>query len=128
MTEYNDILIQRNIEKSDEAMLVAQESLENNRLTTALNRTYYAIFYTVCALAYKHNYATSKHASLMGWFNKKFVNEEKVFDKEIFQIYYRAFSLRQESDYETMYTPNFNETKELLEDAKVFIDVVRKII
>jgi len=34
--EYKDILIQRNIEKSDEALEVAQESLVNNRLTTAL--------------------------------------------------------------------------------------------
>ena len=43
MMQYSDILIQRNIEKSDEAIAVAEESLANNRLTTALNRIYYAI-------------------------------------------------------------------------------------
>ncbi len=125
---YNNILIQRNIEKSDEALKVAEYSLENKLLTTALNRTYYAIFYTVTALAYKYDFATSKHSKLMGWFNKKFIYEDKVFDITISKIYRNAFMLRQESDYEAMYVPNIEEAKELLEKTKLFIEVVRKII
>jgi uncharacterized protein (UPF0332 family) len=124
----NDILIKREIEKSDEALEVAQESLDKNRLTTALNRIYYAIFYTVTALAYKNNFVTSRHTKLIGWFNKKFVYTEEIFTPEIYKIYKKAFDLRQESDYETLYTPSSEETKELLADAKVFIEAVKKII
>ncbi|MCL2312891.1 MAG: HEPN domain-containing protein [Firmicutes bacterium] len=126
--QYNDILIQRNIEKSNEALEVAEESLEKNRLTTALNRIYYAIFYTVTALAYKYDFATSKHFKLMGWFNKKFIYEDKFFEPKIFKIYKNAFMLRQESDYEAIYNPNLEQAKELLKDAKKFIETVRKII
>ena len=126
--QYSDILIQRNIEKSDEALEVAKESLEKNRLTTALNRIYYAIFYTVTALAYKYDFTTSKHYKLMGWFNKKFINDDKIFASEIYKIYRNAFLLRQESDYQTMFNPNIEEAKELLEKAKLFIETVRKII
>ena len=126
--QYKDILIQRNIEKSNEALEVAEESLENNRLTTALNRMYYAIFYTVTALAYKYGFTSSKHASLMGWFNKKFVYMDKVFEPKIYKIYENAFMLRQESDYEAMYNPNIEQAKELFKDAKKFIETVRKII
>ncbi|MDR1327291.1 MAG: HEPN domain-containing protein [Heliobacteriaceae bacterium] len=128
MGQYKDILVNINIEKSDEALEVAQESLENNRLTTALNRIYYAIFYTVIALAYKHNFETSKHAKLMGWFNKKFIYTDKIFDPKIYKIYENAFMLRQESDYETLYQPDIEQAKSLLADTKTFIKTVRKAI
>ncbi len=123
----NNILVQRNIEKSDEALKAAQCSLENKLLTSTLNRIYYAIFYTVTALAYKYDYATSKHSKLMGWFNKKFINEDKMFDRAIYKIYENAFNLRQESDYETLYEPNIDEANELLEASKKFIKEVEQL-
>ena len=46
--------IKINIEKSDEAIEIA---LNRN----ALNRIYYAVFYTITALAEKNDFKTSKH-------------------------------------------------------------------
>ena len=128
LNEYKDILIQRNIEKSDEALVVAQESLVNNRLTTALNRIYYAVFYTVSALAEKHDFKTAKHSKMMGWFNKKFIHEDKVFNKELSKIYDKIFQFRQRSDYNNEYPADIEKAKELLADAIVFIEAVRKTI
>ena len=126
--EYRDILIQRNIEKSDEALEVAQESIDKNRLTTALNRIYYAVFYTVSALAEKHNFKTVKHSRMMGWFNQKFIYEDKFFDKELSKIYQNIFQFRQKGDYDAEYPTDIEKAKELLADAKIFIETVRKAI
>jgi len=128
MEEYKDILIKRCLEKSDEAMKYAEIALHDKALMTAFNRIYYAIFYTVSALARKHDYITSKHTSLMGWFNKKFIHEDKTFGKNLNEIYRVAFDLRQENDYEDDVLPDIDKATELITDAKAFIKIVRKEI
>ena len=128
MQDNKKILIERWLEKSQAAIKAADDSIINNNPENALNRTYYAIFYMVMALAQKENFKTSKHASLMGWFNKKFIFEEKVFDPKLFEVYRDAFESRQDSDYDAMYEPHLEEIKTLLSDAKVFIEAVRKVI
>ena len=128
MDQYKDILIQRCLEKSDEALISAELNFNNNLLMTTLNRVYYAIFYTVSALGYKHGFVTSKHSKLMGWFNKKFIFEDKIFDKKLTKIYSDAYKLRQENDYQHMINPNKKDTENILSDAKIFIETVRKVI
>ncbi|TAL67113.1 MAG: HEPN domain-containing protein [Bacteroidetes bacterium] len=78
----------------DEAKL----AFEHNQYRSTLNRIYYANFYIVSALAAKHNFATSKHQQLMGWFNKEFVNPGKV-NHKLWDIYSQSYKNRQESDY-----------------------------
>ena len=128
MVHHKTILINRNIEKSDEALEIAEIALKRELITTVLNRTYYAIFYTVMALAYKYNFSTATHSKLMGWFNKKFVYEDKLFNPTLTKIYSKAFILRQESDYETMFEMNINQATEHLANGKLFIETVRKEI
>jgi len=125
--QHKEVVIKRNLEKMQEALKAAEISIENKCLLAALNRIYYSIFYIVTALALKNDFITSKHSKLMGWFNKKFVYENKVFRPEMFEIYKTAFAHRQDSDYEAMYTPDLEKTKELLADAKKFIDEVSSI-
>ena len=124
--EFTEILIKVNIEKSDEALEIAEYSLSKNKLMTALNRIYYAIFYTTTALAQKHDFRTSKHITLFQWFNKKFIYEEKIFDENLSKIYKKAFQFRQKGDYDFYYKPDLEETKKLMSDAKIFIETVRK--
>ena len=126
--ERKNILIKLNIDKSDEALKIADYAIGEGALMTVLNRAYYAIFYTVSALAVKHDFVTSKHIGMMKWFNEKFVHNEKVFGSEQLNIYKKAFLLRQKGDYDTEYPADIENAKELLADAKVFIEAVRKVI
>ena len=126
--EHKDIFIKINIEKSDEALRIAELSIRENAIMSALNRIYYAVFYTVSALAVKNDFVTAKHTQMMGWFNKKFIYEDKVFNKELSKIYDKIFQFRQRSDYNTEYPADLEQAKELLADAKVFIEAVRKTI
>jgi uncharacterized protein (UPF0332 family) len=128
LNEHKDTFIKINIEKSDEALRIAELSISENAIMSALNRIYYSVFYTVTALAVKHDFITAKHTQMMGWFNKKFIHEEKIFDKELSKIYRNIFLLRQKGDYDTEYPANIDQAKELLADAKVFIEAVRKVI
>lgn len=65
---------------------------------------------------------------MLNYLYRKFIHEEKIFDKEISKIYDNIFQLRQRSDYDTEYPTDIELTKKLLIDANVFIETVRKII
>lgn len=91
-----------------------------------LNRVYYSIFYSVLALAYKDGFVTSKHLQLKGWFNKKYIYEEKLFDEEMLKIYQKSYSDRQESDYEIIMSNEMEkeDIEKSLQHAKHFNDTI----
>ena len=64
----------------------------------------------------------------MGWFNKKFVYEDKVFGAEMRRIYEETFQYRQKSDYELTYIPEAELVKDMLANAKEFVDKVIEFI
>jgi len=117
-------LISRTLQKSTVALSDALRNFEDGSLDTALNRLYYAVFYSVLALAYKHDFATSKHATLMGWFNKKFVHEEKIFEATLYDTYEDAFEYRQRSDYNMFFTPEKETVERLLQRVREFVATV----
>jgi uncharacterized protein (UPF0332 family) len=121
-------LIKRTIIKSKQALLVARENIKNEHFEAALNRIYYAIFYIVTALAYKYDFRTSKHSQLKGWFNKKFIHEDKRLIPKLFETYEEAFLYRQKSDYDVLYDPDVKTAKTLISEAKVFINEITKIL
>ncbi len=123
-----EILIMRALEKSDEAIQTARLNLDNNLLSASQNRIYYGIFYAVNALAYKYNFITSKHGQLLSWFNKKFIHEDKVFDKELFKIYKYNFENRQKTDYDFIYKPIKEDLEISYRDALYFIECVKKYL
>ncbi|MDR3243183.1 MAG: HEPN domain-containing protein [Elusimicrobiota bacterium] len=128
MQPSKEILIKLAIEKSQKALKDAELTLNNKSIETALNRTYYAIFYIVTALAHKYNFTTAKHSTLRGWFNKKFVYEDKIFDAKMAKVYKETFIYRQKSDYDITYIPNEESAKDLLCEAKNFVEIVLKVL
>lgn len=117
------LLITNAIQKAERALTSADFAIRNSDIDTAANRIYYAIFYSVLALGYKHEFATSKHGHLMGWFNKKFIHEEKIFTPDMYQVYRTAFDNRQETDYNLLSnkTIDIHEMTHLLEKANDFL-------
>ncbi len=122
------IFINNFLNKSKEALIDAEINIENNRLNNAQNRIYYAIFYSVMALGYLENFITSKHFPLMGWFNKKFIHEEKIFEKNMFKIYNNAFENRQKSDYSITAEPEKEDVIISFKGSKKFIEKVKSYI
>lgn len=124
------ILIKNCILKAEEALSDAEYNLKDKRYSSAFNRIYYAIFYSVMALAYKEDFTTSKHSQLLSWFNKRFVYEEKIFDSLLKDIYKHAYKQRQESDYNLIVIDEYSDELVLkeMQDAKYFFDTVLKYL
>lgn len=128
MKQHKDILVQNSLQKADEALKTAKINIENTLLDGAQNRIYYAIFYAAMALGYNNDFITSKHSQLLGWFNKKFIKEEKVFEPELFQIYQNAYKSRMESDYEFTAKPDKEKLCKSLDKAIYFVESVKNYI
>ena len=126
--QHKDILIKQAFEKSDEAIKSAESSIDNGFLSTAQNRLYYAVFYSVIALGYFYDFISSKHAQYLSWFNKKFVYNEKIFDEKLYKIYKEVFENRQKCDYEFTWKPVLEDLIKDLNDSKLFINLLKKHI
>lgn len=122
-----NIFIINNLEKSKTALSDAKFTAENDRLTTALNRIYYSIFYSVVSLGYMHDFITVKHKQLMGWFNKKFIYEDKIFEEDLFTIYKEAFKARTESDY-AWFSASKEEVEKRITEAEKFTKTISNYI
>lgn len=114
--------------KTELTLEESRKNIECNALMSVQNRIYYAIFYFVMTLAYCSDFTTSKHATLMGWFNKKFIHETKIFDKNMFKIYQNAFVNRMDSDYSCFYEVTIDDVRSSFDDAKIFIGNIKNYL
>ncbi len=128
MEQNKKFFIENYLKKSKEALIDTEINLKNDRLNNAQNRIYYAIFYSVVALGYCENFITSKHKQLMGWFNKKFIYENKIFNTNMYKIYKEAYENRQESDYSIFVKPQKENVIKSFDDSKIFIENVENYI
>jgi len=69
-----EALINYRIDQAKRACEDVNFLIENDKLTIAVNRIYYGMFYVLSALAEKYDFHTSKHLQLIGWFNKNFIS------------------------------------------------------
>lgn len=127
MKQHKDTLIKHSIEKSENAIDTAEKNLDID-LTVAQNRAYYAVFYIVLALAYLNDFQTGKHHQLLGWFNKKFIFESKIFEQDLSKIYQKLLLSRENFDYNVSEYPQYEEAKKSIENAKYFVEKVKEYI
>jgi uncharacterized protein (UPF0332 family) len=123
----NILLAKYSLEKSDKALKTAEETSEID-YQTSLNRAYYSIFYLVLALGYVDGFKTGKHSQLMGWFNKKYIYQEKIFEPKYSEIYSQLMINRDKFDYDVSSEPNYNNAIEGIDKAKIFIDNVKPYV
>lgn len=86
------------LERADEALRDAMLMLKNDSLYSAVNRLYYAAFYTVLALLRINDNIPKTHKGVKVLFNKDFIQTE-IIPREYSYIYSKLFNWRQESDY-----------------------------
>ena len=120
-------LIEYRIKKCKDTIKAAIILMDNNLLSHAENRIYYAIFYIISALAIKYDFSTSKHRELFGWFNKNFVFTGKI-NVEMKNIYKDAFENRQESDYEDYKVFEIEEVRTHFDRMQKFVNEIESLI
>jgi uncharacterized protein (UPF0332 family) len=122
-----NVLITYRIQRARETVEEVKMALEQNRLHLAENRVYYAMFYMVQALALKYDFKTSKHAQLLGWFNKEFVHTGQI-DMTLGKVYQSGFEKRQEGDYQDFVTFSKDEVERDLAEMIRFLDAMEALI
>lgn len=68
---------------------------------------------------------TSKHTGVLSIFDREYVKHE-IFPKEMSKLFHQAFYLRQQCDYEEFTLISKEETIEILDGAKNFLEKIKK--
>ncbi len=120
-------LIENYIQKSLATIDQVHFLIENSQFSLAVNRIYYGIYYILSALALKNNFITSKHAQLIGWFNKMFI-KENIIDKKYSKLIQKAFDNRMEGDYDVYANFIKDEVEQSFEEMKEVVSEIRKFL
>jgi len=121
------IMIEHNLIRAKSTFEDAVLLVEHNRFAAAVNRIYYALFYTVSAIALCQQYHTKKHSQLIGWFNKEYI-KTGIFDKRFGLILHQAFDNRSEADYGSFVEFAGDEVSMMLTDTLEFIETVQNYL
>jgi len=115
--------IQHRLHRAQETFEEAQMLFEGEHLSGAVNRIYYAMFYAVSALALSHDFKTSSHTQLRGYFNREFV-KTGIVPLELGKAYNLAFENRTKGDYTDLTTFEREKVSQMLQDAETFINTL----
>jgi uncharacterized protein (UPF0332 family) len=120
-------LIAYRLNKAKETLKDAKILFEAGSLFSAVNRLYYAMFYSVTALLLKKGVSSPKHSGIMALFNVNYI-KTGVIPKEYGRFYSRLFEFRQKGDYIDFVEFERAKVKGWLKQAAVFIKIIEKTI
>lgn len=120
-------LITYRIEQAKDTIDLSDFLIKSEKLTVAVNRIYYAMYYALTALALKNSYETSKHSQLIGWFNKEYVSTSRV-DKKYGRILRNAFRNRSKGDYDAFIIFIKQDVLKMQEEMIDFIEIVDSLL
>jgi hypothetical protein len=120
-------LISYRMERAAESLEAAALMLEKGMLTSAMNRIYYAMFYSVQAVLITRNATFSKHGQVKGYFNKEFVHKG-LFSFHWGKLYNQAFEYRQKFDYVDFEIPSAEVISEFVQHATDFLKEVKSFL
>lgn len=127
LQQHKKTLIENVLIKSKEALQDAEEVVKI-RPSLAQNRAYYSIFYMVLALGYLDEFTTGSHHKLLGWFNKNYIYENKIFDSQLSKIYNNLLLNRETADYDYIKKSDKEAALKDIEAAKSFVNIVEPYI
>ncbi len=119
--------IKHRLNRATETLAEARMLFDGNHLSGAVNRIYYAVFYGVSALALSHDFTTSSHSQLRGYFNREFV-KTGIVSVELGKLYNLAYDNRTKGDYTDFTTFEQEKTREMLDEANDFIEVISDLV
>src|SRR6266511_408848 len=123
MDESRSQAIRLRMEQAQETLKEAEALQDHDLWRGVINRSYYAMFYTVLALAALKEVAISKHTHAVAFFDKEFIHKG-VFPKELSRSLHYGFDQRQTSDYGEIWKIEHGEAEMALSEAKSFVKAI----
>lgn len=119
--------IRYRLETSRKTFKAAKILAENGYWNSAINRLYYAIFYSVNALLYNSDISVKKHSSVKSQFTLHYIKTGKL-DKKFGQLLSDLFDLRQKGDYDNIYDYDEESVMPLIPVVEEMLEVLEKAI
>lgn len=117
-------LISYRLEMADEALQNAVDSLEKEFFHGAVNRIYYACFYTVSALLTAGGHEFGSHHGAKTLFGQHYIATGRV-SRKLGAFYGQIFNARNEGDYEAFVYYTHEIVEEYLTQARELIKMVK---
>lgn len=114
------------IEKAEKIIEEAKILLNNNKIEGTINRSYYTIFTIARSLTILFGKDSKKHSGII-WVFDKYVIKTGILDKQFSKIIHSAFDLRSDTDYKDFAVVNLEDAKKQVENAKLFLEEIKKI-
>ena len=93
----------------------------------AVNRSYYAMFYSARALVAKDNLDFSKHSAVISYFRKNYI-KTRIFDTKLSKYIGDAFDLRSDGDYTYFFVLSKTDASTLYQNAVEFYEAVKNFL
>jgi len=112
----------------DKARLCLQDAKAPSvSFENAANRSYYCIFNAMRAVLALDRFDSKKHSGVISAFQKDYIRTG-IFPKKFSDIVKKAFTIRNESDYEVFYLVSKSEVTAQVENAGIFLEAVEKYV
>lgn len=112
------------LEQASEFLNSAMKNLEIDELKTANNRAYYCVFHSMRAVLALDGEDFKKHSGVISYFRENYI-KTKIFNRECSDIVSSTSLIRNKSDYDDFYVASRQETKEQVENARVFFNNIK---
>jgi uncharacterized protein (UPF0332 family) len=121
------VVIEHLLAKAEQSLKAAMRDYDANDLGLATNRVYYACFYSASAVLLAENRSFVKHTGVRAALHQHLVQAGKL-PKEFGRFYDRAFTERQEADYNAMATFTSEMVQDRIAGATRFVAEMKRLL
>ena len=116
-------LMKYRLSRAEESLQVARENLMNGHYRESMNRSYYAVFYAICAANNLYGFDSKKHSGVIAFFNRTFL-KENILDRDLSDVIQKTYYFREKSDYQDFFYAVQEDAERQLENASRFVETV----
>jgi len=113
--------------KAEEALASARSELDSERLSFAVNRAYYACFYSASAVLLKEGRKFKKHSGVRAELHRALVKTKRL-QASWGRFYNYVFENREKGDYQELVTFEKEQVVEIVDLAQGFVAEIRKLL
>jgi len=120
-------LIAYRMQRAEDSLKAAKIMCDNNMLSFAMNRIYYAMFYSVQAALILQDVSFSKHGQVKAYMNRELV-KTGILPLPLGRVYNKAFEYRQKFDYVDFAEPDQELVESYLNQGREFLNVIKRYL
>lgn len=115
------------LNNAKETLQVAVDCYNNDHLRDAINRAYYAAFYSAKSILAIDEVDFKRHKDVVAYFNKEYVSTGKI-SKETGKMLARLQQKREKSDYDDFYIASKEEAEEQIKAAEIILREIENFL